>query len=90
MATYHATIMHGKRDTEGRYEFTGPDDLMSRTPLQVMRALMTHVEAEAHIGHIEYAVNAAMKARNSDVVTVLGELEFESGDHQPFVCMIST
>jgi len=89
MTTYHATIMHGKRDSEGTYEFTGPDDLMARTPVKVMRALMDAVDQQAHIGHIEYAINAAMKSRDGAVVTVLGEFEFPSGDHQPFMCMIS-
>ncbi|MBB93216.1 MAG: hypothetical protein CML68_01225 [Rhodobacteraceae bacterium] len=89
MAKYGATIMHGNRDAQRTIEFDGPDDLIEHSPMTVMRAFMDYVEAHAHIGHIDYEANAAMKNAKADVVTVLGELKFASGDHQPFMCMIS-
>ncbi|MBO6551697.1 MAG: hypothetical protein JJ926_08575 [Roseitalea sp.] len=89
MATYQAVIMHGTRGGEGRYEFSGPPDLFDRTPLDVMRALMDHVEEHAHIGHIRYEANAALKNESAEVVTVLGQLHFEKDGAQPFMCMIN-
>lgn len=89
MATFHATLMHGKRSSEGAYAFDGPDDLMQRTPVKVMRQFMEYLDEHANLGHIEYAINAAMKSRSADVVTILGEFEFDGGDVQPFICMIA-
>lgn len=89
MAQYRAVIMHGKRDSEGWYDFEGPDDLFTGTPIEVMRAFMTEMDAMAHIGHIGYEVNAAMKNQRADTVTVLGQLHFDHGGDQPFICMIS-
>ena len=89
MARYGATIMHGKRDAERTIEFDGPEDLMSHSPMTVMRTFMQYLDDHANIGHIDYEVNAAMKSEKSAVVTVLGELKFASGDHQPFMCMIA-
>ncbi len=89
MAQYVAQILHGNRAGEGEYTFEGPDNLMSHTPVKVMRAFMEHVDAAAQLGHVEYTINAAMKNSRVGVVTVLGELEFSGNNHQPFVCMIS-
>lgn len=89
MARYGATIMHGKRDAERTIEFDGAEDLMSRSPISVMRAFMAYIDAHANIGHVDYEVNTAMKSASAEVVTVLGELKFASGDHQPFMCMIA-
>lgn len=89
MAMYEAVIMHGERGGEGRYEFSASPDLFAGTPSGVLRALMQHVEAEAHIGHIEYEVNAAFKNDRADVVTALGQLHFEHDGAQPFICMIN-
>ena len=40
MAEYLAILVHGKRGGEGRYDLTGPDDLLDETPYKVMRAFM--------------------------------------------------
>ncbi len=89
MAKFGATIMHGKRGGERTFEFDGPDDLMTHSPVTVMRTFMAWLDETAHVGHIDYQVNAAMKNEKYQVVTVMGELVFEKGDHQPFVCLIS-
>ncbi|MEM8728301.1 MAG: hypothetical protein AAGF79_00160 [Pseudomonadota bacterium] len=89
MAKYGATIMHGNRDGQRVVSFDGPEDLMDRSPMSVLRVLMEHLDSASNIGHIDYEVNAALKSEKATVVTVLGELKFRSGDHQPFMCMIS-
>ena len=89
MAEYLAILVHGKRGGEGRYEFTGPDDLLGETPYNVMRAFMDSAEATHSIGHIDYEINAAIKNKHFKIVTVIGEISFEGGDHQPFMCMLS-
>ena len=88
MKTYHAGLMHGNRDGEGRYEFDAPELLAQTSPVRIMRAFMEHVEKTAKVGHIDYEINAAMKNTEAGVVTVLGELQFENDSAQPFVCMI--
>ena len=89
MAKYGATIMHGNRDAQRTIEFDGPDDLIEHSPMTVMRTFMAHLDETADLGHIDYHVNAALKNDKYQVVTVLGELVFGKGDHQPFMCMIS-
>ncbi|MAC79481.1 MAG: hypothetical protein CML66_15625 [Rhodobacteraceae bacterium] len=89
MATYGATLTHGRRGGERMFEFEGPEDLMDHSPMTVMRTFMAHLDETADLGHIDYHVNAALKNDKYQVVTVLGELVFGKGDHQPFMCMIS-
>ncbi|MDJ1006690.1 MAG: hypothetical protein QNJ13_02605 [Paracoccaceae bacterium] len=88
MKTYHAVLMHGKRGAEGHYDFEAPELLAQASPVRIMRAFMEHIEEHAHVGHIDYEINAAMKNKEAHVVTVLGELHFENDSNQPFVCMI--
>jgi len=89
MAKYLAVLMHGRRDSEGRYEFNASDALLEETPVRIMRTFMDSVEAQSGLGHMDYEINAALKNEKQNIVTVIGEILFESGDHQPFVCMIS-
>jgi len=89
MTHYTAVLIHGDRGGEGSYTFEGDDGLLSKTPVKVMRAFMEYLDEHAHLGHIEYVVNAAMKNKELGVVTVLGELEFGDANDQPFMCMIS-
>ncbi|MCV6587389.1 MAG: hypothetical protein OIF47_17815 [Marinibacterium sp.] len=89
MTKYHAVLLHGARGGEGNYEFEGPDDLMRRSPVKVMRAFMEHLDQTADLGHLDYLINAAMKNSEKQVVTVLGEIDFSDTNAQPFVCMIS-
>jgi len=89
MSKYLAVVMHGKRGGEGRYEFEGPDGLLDRTPVRIMRAFMDSIEATNGIGHLDYEINAALKNKQYGIITVIGEVVFEGGDHQPFMCMLS-
>lgn len=89
MATFEAVLMHGVRGTEGRYRFEGPDDLLDKTPVRVMRHFMEWVDANAGIGHVDYELNAAMKNDEVGVVTALGTMMFSPQSVQPFVCMIA-
>ena len=89
MATYNAVLMHGERGGEGNYSFEGDDDLLSRSPVKVMRAFLKHLDDNAGLGHIDHEINAAMKNKEKGVVTALGNLIFHGDDAQPFVCMIS-
>ena len=69
--------------------FDGPDDLLSRTPVAVMRLAMDEIEKAAGIGHLDYELNAALKNSEKGVVTALGTLIFHEKEFQPFTCMIS-
>ena len=89
MATYEAVLMHGIRGSEGTYRFEGPDDLMDRSPVRVMRHFMEWINANAGIGHVDYELNAAMKNDDVKIVTALGRMNFSPMSHQPFVCMIA-
>ncbi len=89
MAKYMAILIHGKYGGEGRYEFSGPDDLLAQAPFQVMRAFMDSAEGTHEIGHIDYEINAALKNKERGIVTVIGEVLFEGADRQPFMCMLS-
>ncbi|MEM1050251.1 MAG: hypothetical protein AAGL24_29135 [Pseudomonadota bacterium] len=86
---YRVTLMHGDRGGEGKYSFEGPEDLLSSTPVRVMRRFMDSIEARNGIGHIDYEINAAMKNKEHEIVTIIGEIQFENDNAQPFMCMIS-
>ena len=88
MATYLAQLMHGDRGGAGEYRFEGPDGLLAQTPASSVRLFMDHLDRAAHLGHIEYELNAAMKNRDQGVVTALGCFVL-SGEEQPFVLFIS-
>jgi len=81
--------MHGVRGSEGTYRFDGPDDLMDRSPVRVMRHFMEWVDANAGLGHVDYELNAAIKNDDVKIVTALGTMTFSPKSHQPFVCMIA-
>ena len=91
MTTQYLTILFdGRTGGEGRYKFKAQDDLMARTPVRAMREFMESLEAKQYLaGHQDYEINAAMKNKEHDVVTVLGTMHLENGDHAPFMAMIS-
>jgi hypothetical protein len=89
MAQYTAVLMHGNRDAEGRHRFEADDDLMTHSPATVMRVFMEAMDETAGVGHIDYELNAAMKNRESTIVTTLGSLIFHHDNLQPFICMIA-
>jgi len=84
-----AVLMHGERGGEGTYTFDIPDAAAAGTPMRIMRAFMEYAEAHTDIGHIEYEVNAAMKNREHNITTVIGEFLFEGDGRQPFACFIA-
>ncbi|WP_172298623.1 hypothetical protein [Pseudoruegeria sp. HB172150] len=89
MANYTASLMHGNRDAEGVRTFEGPEDLMSQSPVRVMRAFMDWVDAHSGLDHIDFELNAAMKSKDGKTVTALGNLIFDGNSEQPFICMIT-
>lgn len=92
MATYEAVLMHGERGGEGRHKFEAADDLMTHSPVTVMKVFMAFVDEHAGLGHIDFEINAAMKNDKYKTVTVLGNLIFHhdgENEPQPFCCFIS-
>ncbi len=90
MANYRAIVIHPDTGGEGRYDFTGDDDLMTLSPVKVMRRFMEVVDKEIlPAEQIDYELNAALKSENGKVVTAMGVLILESGFRLPFVAMIS-
>lgn len=92
MAIYDAVLMHGERGGEGHHKFEAAGDLMSHSPITVMKVFMAFVDETAGLGHVDFHINAAMRNDKYGVVTVLGDLIFHhdgTDDPQPFCCMIS-
>jgi hypothetical protein len=90
MASFVARMMDAETGGEGRYVFQAPDDLFQRTPIQVVRAFMDHVDRdEFPHQHIEYELNAAFRSQDRKVVTAMGQLILEHLPPIPFMLMIS-
>ena len=90
MATYVARMMDAASGGEGQYRFEGPDDLMARSPVKVMRHFMEHVTEKGFVEHEDYEIYSALKSKDGAVVTVLGDFAYAPGNHSPFVCMIAS
>lgn len=91
MATYTARLMDAETGNEGLYDFEGPDDLLLKTPVRIVRHFMEHVEEDVlPTQHVDYELNAAMKNATKAVVTAMGELHFENNGTVPFMLMISS
>ncbi len=88
MTRYLGVLVHGVSGGEGRYEFEGPDDLLRKTPVRIMRAFMESIEGKDDIGYVDYEINAALKSDRHEITAVIGELVFED-DTQSFMCMLS-
>lgn len=89
MVQMKATMMHGKHDGEGKYTFDMGDAVLEKSPVRIMRAFMEYIDEHSHLGHLDYEINAAMKNREENVVTVIGEINFSESNRQPFMCMIA-
>lgn len=89
MTKYRMTLMHGRRGSEGIHDFEEESDLLSHSPMTVLRRTLEAVEKSEGIGHIDYEVNAAMKNEENGIVTALGRLIFHGDDRQPFVAYIA-
>ncbi|MEM8957241.1 MAG: hypothetical protein AAGC86_05430 [Pseudomonadota bacterium] len=89
MASYNFTVMHGRRDAHGTYSFEAADDLMTHSPVRVMKVAMEHMDEMAHIGHIDYHLFSCLKDKETGIVTALGNFVFHGDDVQPFTAFIS-
>jgi hypothetical protein len=89
MAQFVGRMLHGRSGAEVDHPFEGPDDLMARSPMKVMRFFMEHVADHKFVEHEDYEVYTAMKDRAGDVVTVTGEFHYTADSRSPFVCMIA-
>jgi hypothetical protein len=89
MAEYVGRMLHGRSGAEVDHPFDGPDDLMTRSPVKVMRYFMEHVTTQGFVEHEDYEIYSALKSRDGGVVTVLGEFLYAMNNSSPFVCMIA-
>lgn len=46
MATYRARMIDSATGAEGSYDFEAPDDLLSTTPVRIVRTFMEHVDKD--------------------------------------------
>lgn len=91
MAKIHcrAIVMGPVSGSDSTYEFDAPDDLFARPSDEVVEAFMAHIhEAGVISSAVSYELNSAIKNREKNVVTAIGNLIL-SGDELPFVVMIS-
>ncbi len=90
MAHYQATVMHATTGGEGIYAFEGPDDLLSKTPVRVVRHFMEQIDAKfLPQDHVDYELNAAMKNSDRGVITAMGSMQLREGPPLPFLLMIA-
>ena len=90
MARFTANMMDAETGSGNHYEFDGPDDLLDRTPVRVIRHFMEIVDRDLlPRKHIDYELNAAMKNRAIGIVTAMGSMILEKGGEIPFLVMIS-
>lgn len=90
MTTYYARMLDGATGGEGRYQFDGPENLLSLTSDEIVSWFFGQVEAEVLHAHIDWEMNAVMKNREHSVVTAIGSLIPEKNDPPlPFMLMIS-
>jgi hypothetical protein len=93
MAAYVGRMLHGRSGAEVDHPFEGPDDLMERSPVKVMRFFMEHaVSSRAFHEHEDYEIFSALRHRQdgeTDVVTVIGDFLYTPTSRSPFVCMIA-
>lgn len=94
MAHYRAHMMSANRGTEAKYDFDAGDDLLSRSPVKVLKAFFDNVEGDPiPKGDLEYEINAAFKRETSvgPVVTAMGSLHLQDNDGpaMPFMVMIA-
>lgn len=91
MAIYRARLLDGESWQGGAYDFEAQDDLMSNTPVRVVRAFFENVDrAMFPTQHVDYEINAALKNRERGIVTCMGSL-YLAGDAPPvpFVMMVA-
>jgi len=90
MKRYRAWITDSDTANEGIYDFDGPDDLFSQTPVRIVRAFMEHVDKNLlPAEHIDYELNAAMKHSPHAILTAMGSFLVQHGPGIPFTLFIT-
>ena len=92
MAKFKMVLMHGSRHGEGTHYFEAADDLLTHSPMTVLRAAFDGMRAEVSavdIGHLDYEIYSALNDKAKGVVSALGALIFEGGQHEPFTALVS-
>jgi hypothetical protein len=89
MPLYKATMMDAETGGESRYPFDGPEDLLERTPVRVVRYFRELVDRTIlPAEHVDYELNFALKNDHHKVITAAGTLIRENGGAIPFLLMI--
>lgn len=89
MATYRARMIDASTPGEDTYEFDARDDLMSDTPVRIVRAFFETVERSLiPVEHIDWEVNAAFKSTEHKVACVMGVLHAKTGAPVPFAVFV--
>ena len=90
MANYLALLMDADSGGAGTYPFEAEPELLSKTPVRVIKRFMDHVDLDLFPKqHVDYEINACMKNKEKGVITALGALHFEHEPAIPYLLMIS-
>ncbi len=90
MAAYRARMIDAATAGEAVYDFEARDDLLSDTPVRVVRAFFEGVDpAVFPTRHVDWEINAALKNAERGVVTVAGALHLKDAPPVPFAVMIA-
>ena len=89
MAVYRARMIDAATAGEHTFEFNGRDDLMSDTPVRIVRAFFDTVDRHLFpVKHKDWEVNCAFKNADRGVACVMGVLHCEEGPHLPFAVFV--
>ena len=83
MAVMKATLIHGRHEGQDTYEYEMADELLDASPVRTMQAFMEYMDEAAHLGHLDYEINAAIKEKEGNVTTVIGAILFSETNRQP-------
>ena len=90
MAVYRARLMDAVTPGETTVDFQARDDLMSDTPVRIVRAFFESTDAAViPVRHRDWEVNAALKSPDGDVASVLGVLHRVDEAPVPFAVFVS-
>ena len=89
MTTYRARLMDAETGGEGIHDFEAADDLLTRSPMRVVRTFFERERRTELSDNVEdYELYAALKNKQHGVVTAMGALVVD-GNELPFMLMIS-
>lgn len=84
-----ATMMDAAGEAEAVYEFTAEESLFERSPIQIVKHFMEHVDhVELPGGHMGYELYSTLKNKDLKVITAMGSLLPGRGEI-PFMVMIA-